>query len=466
MRTEHDALGPINVPDDRYYGAQTQRACDNFKVGSEKFPHQFIYAHVLLKKAAAHVNASIGLLDHNLKHAITQAADHVLDGDLYDHFPLVIWQSGSGTQFNMNVNEVLASRANELLTGQRGGKIPVHPNDHVNMSQSTNDTIPSSIHLAAVAAIHDNLLPAITRLQNSLTKKAQAFNQIIKIGRTHLQDAVPLTLGQEFSGYAAQLQLAQNAIENALHPLYQLAIGATAVGTGLNAPPDFGRLMAKHLAQLAGHPFRQAENLFAALAGHEPLITASAALKTLAAALNKIANDIRYLASGPRCGLGELKIPANEPGSSIMPGKINPTQCEMVTMVACQIYGNDTTIAIAASQGQFELNAYKPLLAYSLLQSIDLLATACDSFDKRCVAGIEPDKQRIDELLNRSLMLVTALAKHIGYDHAADIALKAHRQNTSLRQAALASGYVSPDDFDRFVKPETMVAHNTTDTQK
>ena len=457
MRTEHDALGAVEVPAERYYGAQTQRACENFLVGSERFPWALIRAQVLLKKAAAEVNGALGLLEGRLADAIVRAADEVLAGGYEGEFPLVVWQSGSGTQFNMNVNEVLAGRANELLTGRRGGKEPVHPNDHVNMSQSTNDTVPTSIHVAAVGAIEERLLPAVRGLREVLEVKAAAFAGIVKMGRTHLQDAVPLTLGQEFGGYAAQLAEAQAALERSLEGLRGLAIGGTAVGTGLNAPADFGGRMVERLGALTGRSFREASNRFAALAGHEGLVAASGALKALAAALMKVANDIRWLASGPRCGLGELVLPANEPGSSIMPGKINPTQCEMVTMVVCQVYGNDATIGMAASQGQFELNVYKPVLGYALLQSVDLLAGACESFGQRCVAGIEADVERIGELVNRSLMLVTVLAGRIGYDRAAAIALRAYQEKTTLREAAVGSGEVSEADFDRWVRPEAMV---------
>jgi fumarate hydratase class II len=456
-RIEKDALGPIEVPADRYYGAQTQRAVENFRIGNERVPAEFIHAHALVKKAAATVNEQAGGLAPRLADAIRRAADEVVDGRLDDHFPLVIWQSGSGTQTNMNVNEVIANRANELLGGELGTKAPVHPNDHVNMGQSTNDTIPTSLHVAAAQAIARHLLPSLARLTDALGARADAFRNVIKIGRTHLQDATPLTLGQEFSGYAAQLRGAHAAIDMARAELARLCIGGTAVGTGLNAPPSFDENMVQELSRLTGMDFAVAPNKFAEMAAHDAAVRVSGSLRSLAAALMKIANDIRWLASGPRSGLGEIMLPSNEPGSSIMPGKVNPTQCEMVTMVACQVYGNDAAIAMAGSQGNFELNVYKPLIAAALLQSIRLLSDACRSFADHCVSGIEADEDRIRELLNGSLMLVTALNQHIGYDRAAEIALKAWREKTTLRDAAIESGYVTADQFDAWVRPGDML---------
>ena len=456
MRQEKDALGTISVPDDAYYGGQTQRACENFRIGDERFPDEFIHAHALVKKAAAQVNRNLGLLEARLAQAIIESADEVIAGHLDDHFPLVIWQSGSGTQTNMNINEVIANRANEILGSPRGAKHPVHPNDHVNMSQSTNDTIPTSMHIAAVTAVNKRLLPQLKNLREAISAKAQSFNDIIKTGRTHLQDATPLTLGQEFSGYAAQLQQADESITAVLDHLYELPVGGTAVGTGLNTIAGFDKQMVEQIVELTGFPFIAARNKFACMAAHDAVVSASGALKSLAAALMKIANDVRWLASGPRCGLGELILPANEPGSSIMPGKINPTQCEMITMVACRVIGNDTAITLAGSQGNFELNVYKPLLIHALLQSINLLADAMESFNEKCVVGLEPNHKRIVEHLNNSLMLVTALNKHIGYDKSAEIALKAYHEDKTLKQAALELGYLSEQQFDDWTRPEDM----------
>ena len=456
MRQEKDALGTISVPDDAYYGAQTQRACENFRIGDERFPDEFIHAHALVKRAAAQVNHNLGLLEARLAQAIIEAADEVIAGRLNDHFPLVIWQSGSGTQTNMNINEVIANRANEILGSPRGAKHPVHPNDHVNMSQSTNDTIPTSMHIAAVTAVNKRLLPQLKNLREAISAKAQSFNDIIKTGRTHLQDATPLTLGQEFSGYAAQLQQADESITAVLDHLYELPVGGTAVGTGLNTIAGFDKQMVEQIVELTGFPFIAARNKFACMAAHDAVVSASGALKSLAAALMKIANDVRWLASGPRCGLGELILPANEPGSSIMPGKINPTQCEMITMVACRVIGNDTAITLAGSQGNFELNVYKPLLIHALLQSINLLADAMESFNEKCVVGLEPNHKRIAEHLNNSLMLVTALNRHIGYDKSAEIALKAYREDKTLKQVALELGYLSEQQFDNWTRPEDM----------
>ncbi|NOX89114.1 MAG: class II fumarate hydratase [Calditrichaeota bacterium] len=456
MRREKDALGEVSVPGDKYYGAQTQRASENFRIGRERFPAEFIRAHAIVKKAAARVNRKLGSLDKRIAESVEKAADEVIAGKLDDHFPLVIWQSGSGTQFNMNMNEVIANRAIEMLGGKIGSKSPVHPNDHVNMAQSTNDTIPTSMHISAVIALKEKLLPELDALQKALEKKAKEFKEIVKIGRTHLQDATPLTLGQEFSGYASQIEMAKEAIEKSLDHLYELPIGGTAVGTGLNTRKGFDRMMVEEIGKITGHPFRVSRNKFAGLAAHDAIVEASGALKTLSAALMKIANDIRWLGSGPRSGLGELILPANEPGSSIMPGKVNPTQCEMITMVVCQVYGNDAAIGMAGSQGNFELNVFKPLMAFDILQSINLLSDGCKSFRERAVEGIKPNKKKIEENLRNSLMLVTALNRHIGYDKAAEIALKAWRENKTLKEAALESGYLTEEQFDRWVKPGNM----------
>jgi fumarate hydratase class II len=457
MRKEKDALGEVLVPKDRYYGAQTQRACENFEISHHLFPRDMIRAHALVKKAAARVNKQMGNLEQRLADAIEQAADEVIAGDLDDHFPLVIWQSGSGTQFNMNVNEVIANRAIEMLGGVIGSKSPVHPNDHVNKAQSTNDTFPTSMHIAAVWSLKEKLFPALDQLIKALREKAEAFAAVIKIGRTHLQDATPLTLGQEFSGYAAQLKQARAAIESSLVHLSELAIGGTAVGTGLNTKPGFDEQMVKEISRLAGHEFKVSANKFAALAAHDAMVEASGQLNVLAGALMKIANDIRWLGSGPRSGLGEIILPANEPGSSIMPGKVNPTQSEMVTMVACRVMGNNVTISIAGSQGNFELNVFKPLMAAVFLESTELLTDACISFCDHCVKGIEPNRKNIDKNLHHSLMLVTALNKHIGYDKAAHIALKAWREDKTLKEAALELDYLTEAQFEEWVRPEDMV---------
>ncbi len=461
MRKEKDALGEVLVPEGKYYGAQTQRASENFRIGSEYFPEAFIRAHAIVKKAAARVNSRLGQLDRSLAETIEMAADEVIDGKLNDHFPLVIWQSGSGTQFNMNVNEVIANRAIEMLGGTMGTKSPVHPNDHVNMSQSTNDTIPVSMHIASVIALREKLIPEVTRLQASLSEKAEAFQEFVKIGRTHLQDATPLTLGQEFSGYAAQLEQAKETLENALGHLYEIPIGGTAVGTGLNTKAGYDTAMAEEIGSITGHPFTVMRNKFAGLAAHDAIVEASGALKMLAAALMKIANDIRWLGSGPRSGLGELNLPANEPGSSIMPGKVNPTQSEMVTQVACQVFGNDVTIGMAGSMGNFELNVFKPLMAYNVIQSITILADACASFREKCVVGIEANRKNIDAHLQNSLMLVTALNRHIGYDKAAEIALKAWREDKTLKEASLELGYLTEEQFDAWVRPQQMTGPDT-----
>ena len=456
-RTEHDSLGAVSVPAHRYWGAQTQRSLRNFPIGEQRFSAALIAALAQIKCAAAKVNHEFGLLDATMALVIQQAAEEVIAGKWAEHFPLSVWQTGSGTQTNMNVNEVLANRANELLGAPLGSQAPVHPNDHVNCSQSSNDVFPSAMHIAAARAMHGELIPAVESLRNSLSIKAAAFSDIIKIGRTHLQDATPLTLGQEFSGYVAQLDIALTALRAALPPLYALALGGTAVGTGLNAPHGFDVAAIEHIAKAAGLPFVPATNKFAALAGHEAMVIASGACKTLAVAALKIANDIRWLGSGPRCGLGELTLPVNEPGSSIMPGKVNPTQAEALSMVCVQVMGNDAAIGFAASQGNFELNVYRPVLIHNLLESIRLLGDACRSFSERCVDGLEANRERISELLERSLMLVTSLAPHIGYDKAAQIAKRAHLEGTSLREAALALGHVSAEDFDRWLRPEQML---------
>ena len=456
MRKEKDALGPVEVPDDKYYGAQTQRALENFKIGREYFPKEFIRAHAVVKKAAAIVNKKLGNIEAPVAEAIVQAADEVMAGKWDEHFPLVIWQSGSATQFNMNMNEVIANRAIEIMGGKIGTKSPVHPNDHVNNSQSTNDTIPTSMHIAAVLALKEKLHGPLVDLQNALEQKAEEFKDIVKIGRTHLQDATPLTLGQEFSGYAAQIEQAHEAIAPVFKHLSELAIGGTAVGTGLNTKKGYDQMMVEEISAITGHTFKVARNKFAALAAHDAIVELSGALKVLAAALMKIANDIRWLASGPRSGLGEITLPANEPGSSIMPGKVNPTQSEMVTMVACQVFGNDTTIAMAGSLGNFELNVFKPLMAYNILQSISILGDACRSFSDKAVKGIKANTGNIQNNLQNSLMLVTALNRHIGYDKAAEIALKAWREEKTLKRAALELGYVSEKQFEEWVKPEKM----------
>jgi fumarate hydratase class II len=455
-RTETDTFGPIEVEHERLWGAQTERSRRNFRIGDERMPLALIRAFGVVKRAAAEVNNSLGSLDARRAGAIARAAQEVVDGKLDDHFPLVVWQTGSGTQTNMNANEVIAARANELLGGKRGAKEPVHPNDHVNMSQSSNDCFPTAMHVAAAIEIAHRLTPALTHLQRSLHRKSKQFARIVKIGRTHTQDATPLTLGQEFSGYAAQVQNGIVRTRLGLKELYPLAQGGTAVGTGLNAKPQFAKRVAKRIARLTGLPFVSAPNKFEALAAHDAIVFAHGALTSVAAGLFKIANDIRLLGSGPRSGLGELILPENEPGSSIMPGKVNPTQAEALTMVCCQVFGNHTTITTAASQGHFELNVYKPVIIAAMLQSIRLLADAARSFADNCVVGIRADKARIRELTERSLMLVTALAPKIGYERAATIAKAAHAKGTTLREEALRLGYVSAADFDRLVRPEKM----------
>ena len=456
-RIETDTMGEVAVPAEAYWGAQTQRSRDNFKIGGETLPAPLIRAMALVKKAAAQTNAALGRLDEARKNLIVQAADEILAGKLADQFPLVVWQTGSGTQSNMNINEVLANRANELAGQPRGSYAPVHPNDHVNQAQSTNDSFPTAIHVAAAIEIKHFLMPNVQALRDTLQQKSAAFDHIIKIGRTHLQDATPLTLGQEFSGYVSQLDHGLQRLEAALQGLYELPLGGTAVGTGLNSHPDYAQKAAAALAELSGLPFVSAPNKFEALAARDAAVFASGALKTLAVSLNKIANDIRWLASGPRCGLGELRIPENEPGSSIMPGKVNPTQSEALTMVAAQVLGNDTTIGIAGASGNFELNVFMPVIAYNLLQSIRLLGDACDSFNRHCAAGIEPVPEKIDHFLHDSLMLATALNRHIGYENAAKIAKTAYRENKTLKQAAAELNLVSAEEFDAWVQPEEMV---------
>jgi fumarate hydratase class II len=455
-RTEADTFGPIEVASDRYWGAQTQRSIQNFPIGTERMPLPLIRALAIVKQAAAQTNQALGSLDAVKAEAIVRAAQEVIDGRFDDHFPLVVWQTGSGTQTNMNLNEVIANRANELLGGSRGQKSPVHPNDHVNMSQSSNDCFPSAMHIAAADEIARRLDPALAHLQDALQQKAKAFARIVKIGRTHTQDATPLTLGQEFSGYAAQVK--NGIIRNrlALKQLFPLAQGGTAVGTGINSKRDFAKMFAARVASITRLPFTSAPNKFEALASHGAYAFAHGALNALAGDLFKIANDIRFLGSGPRSGLGELILPENEPGSSIMPGKVNPTQCEALTMVCCQVFGNQTTISVAASQGHFELNVFKPVLALAMLQSIRLLADAARSFTDRCVAGIVADKQRIRESMEGSLMLVTALAPSLGYDNAAKIAKTAHANRSTLKEEAVRLGFVSAEEFDRIVRADKM----------
>jgi fumarate hydratase class II len=455
-RTETDTFGPIEVPADRYWGAQTERSRKNFRIGDEHMPLPIIRALAVVKRAAAEANRELGLLDARRAKAIIAAAQEIIDGKLDDQFPLVVWQTGSGTQTNMNVNEVIANRANEQLGGARGAKSPIHPNDHVNMSQSSNDSFPTAMHIAVAQEITTRLLPALTHLQAALDKKTKAFAHIVKIGRTHTQDATPLTLGQEFSGYAAQVKSGIARVRLGLKDLYALAQGGTAVGTGLNAKRAFAKLFAKKAAAMTGLPFTSAPNKFEALASHGALVFAHGALNALAADLFKIANDIRFLGSGPRSGFGELILPENEPGSSIMPGKVNPTQCEALTMVCCRVFGNETTIAIAASQGHFELNVFKPVIADAALQSVRLIADAAVSFTDHCIVDIRANEPRIRELMERSLMLVTALAPRIGYDKAAKIAKAALANGTTLREEAVNLGFISGKDFDRLVRPERM----------
>ena len=455
-RVETDSMGPIDVPADHYWGAQTQRSLHHFAIGSDRLPWPIIRSFGILKRATADVNRDLGLLPPEAHALIVRVAGEVSDGILVEEFPLRVWQTGSGTQSNMNVNEVIAGRANELATGSRGGKKPIHPNDHVNLSQSSNDTFPTALHMAAATEISERLMPSVRALREALEAKARAWAGIVKIGRTHLQDAVPLTLGQEFSGYVAQLDGDLARLEMVLPGLRELAIGGTAVGTGLNAHPEFAERVAARIAELTGQPFISAPNKFAALAGQEATVFASGALRTLATSLMKIANDIRWLGSGPRAGLGELRLPEIEPGSSIMPGKVNPTQSEMLTMVAVQVFGYDAAIGFAGSQGNFELNVFKPVIALDLLHAIELLTDGCRSFREHCIEGLEADESRIAEHVASSLMLVTALAPHIGYDRAAQIAKAAHHAGSTLREAALASGFVTGGEFDAWVRAEEM----------
>jgi len=455
-RTETDTMGAVEVPADRYWGAQTQRSLMNFPIGTERMPEPLIRALGLQKKAAATVNMALGVLDQRIGEAIVAAADEVIDGTLADQFPLVVWQTGSGTQTNMNANEVVANRAIERLGGTIGSKTPVHPNDHVNASQSSNDSIPTAMHIAAATELNSRLLPALRHLHAALDAKARAFADIVKVGRTHLQDATPLTLGQEVSGWVAQVERGIVRVQGTLPRLLELAQGGTAVGTGVNAPAGFAEAFAAEVARLTGMPFVAAENPFEALAAHDAIVEASGALNVLAASLTKIANDVRLLGSGPRSGLGELILPANEPGSSIMPGKVNPTQCEALTQVCARVIGNHVTITVAGASGHLELNVYKPVIIDALLQSVRLLVDACMSFTDRCVAGLDIDRNRIDDLMRRSLMMVTALAPHIGYDAAARIAKTAHAEGTTLKEAAIVLGLVSAEDFDAWVRPETM----------
>jgi fumarate hydratase class II len=459
-RTETDSIGAIEVDASRYWGAQTERSLHHFSIGdpsAERMPMELIRAQAILKKAAAMVNADDGRLDRAIADLIVAVADEIISGALDDHFPLYVWQTGSGTQTNMNVNEVISNRAIEMTGGVIGSKTPVHPNDHVNMSQSSNDTFPTAMHIAAAQMTVERLLPSVRELRDALARRAADFEGIVKIGRTHLQDAVPLTLGQEFGGYVAQLQADVTRIELSLPSLYELAIGGTAVGTGLNAPPGFAVACAARIAELTDLPFVSAPNKFAALAAHDAFVSASGALATLAASLMKIANDIRWLGSGPRSGIGELILPENEPGSSIMPGKVNPTQSEAMTMVACQVFGNDTVIKFAGSQGNFELNVFTPVMIRNFLQSARLLADVSRTFRVFCVEGLQPDLPRIEELVSNSLMLVTALAPMIGYDKAAEVAKKAHHEGLSLKEAALSLGYVTEAEYDEAVRPEKMV---------
>jgi fumarate hydratase, class II len=456
-RTETDSFGPIEVPADRYWGAQTQRSVENFRIGGERMPAAMIRAFGIQKKAAALVNLALGSLDERLGRAILAAADEVIDGRLHDHFPLVVWQTGSGTQTNMNLNEVIANRANEMLGAPLGAKKPVHPNDHVNLSQSSNDSMPTAMHIAAALETSRRLLPALRELKSALDRKSVEFADVVKIGRTHLQDATPLTLGQEFSGYAQQIANGIARLESALPRILELAQGGTAVGTGLNAASGFAERFAEEVAGITGLPFVTAPNKFEALAAHDALVELSGALNTIAVSAMKIANDIRLLASGPRCGIGELILPENEPGSSIMPGKVNPTQAEALTMVAVEVMGNHTAVTIAGSQGHLELNVFKPVIIFNVLRSIALMADAAESFTRNCVVGIEADRARIADLVERSLMLVTALTPRIGYDAAAKVARKAHAEGTSLREAAAALGLIDAEEFDALVRPETMV---------
>lgn len=457
-RIETDTMGEIKVPSEKYWGAQTQRSLENFKIGEEHFPSEFIKAYGLIKWVAADVNAKMGVLDKKIASLICNASQEIIDGKLDDEFPLVVWQTGSGTQTNMNFNEVIANRAIEIAGGEIGSKTPVHPNDHVNKSQSTNDTFPSAINIAAAMQINTHLLPQVGSLKKGLELKADEFSDIVKLGRTHLQDATPITLGQEFSGYASQIDHAIISIENALLHIYELSWGGTAVGTGLNSLEGYAEMVADLISNKTGLPFKSAPNKFESMGAHDSAIEMSGAIKTLAVALNKIANDLRWLGSGPRSGIGEIILPSNEPGSSIMPGKVNPTQAEALTMVASQVMGNDTTLTMACASGNFELNVYRPVIAFNLLQSIKLIADAACSFNEKCISGIKPNLERINANLRNSLMLVTALTPHIGYDKAAKVAKTAHENNSTLREAIISLGYMSGNDFDKKVNPEEMIS--------
>ncbi len=456
-RIETDSMGEIKVPTNKYYGAQTARSLMNFKIGGERFPREIIRALGILKKAAALTNKELGILPTEKADLIVKAADEVIEGKLDEHFPLVVWQTGSGTQTNMNANEVISNRAIELSGGQMGSKKPIHPNDDVNKAQSSNDTFPTAMHIAAVEEIHRRLIPMVTKLRDALAKKSEEFKSIIKIGRTHLMDATPLTLGQEFSGYVQQLTNGLERINSCIPHLYELALGGTAVGTGLNTHPDFSVKAAAKIAELTGKPFVSARNKFEALAAHDALVETSGVLKTLAASLMKIANDVRWLGSGPRSGIGELLLPENEPGSSIMPGKVNPTQSEAMTMVCAQVFGNDTTVTFAGASGNFELNVFKPVIIFNVLQSIKLLADACESFTDNCVVGIKANEINLKKNLENSLMLVTALNPHIGYDNAAKVAKKAHKENKTLKEAAIELNLLTAEKFDEVVRPEKMI---------
>ena len=457
-RTERDSLGPVEVPSDKYYGAQTQRSLNNFKIGTHHFPREFIRAYGVLKKSAATVNNNYGRLEDSIKDAIHKAVDEVIDGKLDDHFPLVVWQTGSGTQTNMNFNEVISNRAIEIVGGELGSKNPVHPNDHVNMSQSTNDTFPTAINVAAVESVTHNLIPSLEGLRESLDNKSKKFNDIIKVGRTHLQDATPLSLGQEFSGYVSAIDHGIDRLKKALDNCLELAAGGTAVGTGINTIEGFDDDIAEEIKNITGLNFRTAENKFEAMGGQDSIIELSGALKVIASSLFKIANDIRWLASGPRSGIGEINLPANEPGSSIMPGKVNPTQCEAMTMVCTQVIGNDVTITFAGASGNFELNVYRPVIAYNILESIKLLSEASKSFTTNAVNGIEPNVERINDNLYNSLMLVTALNPHIGYDKAAEVAKNSYKENISLKESVIELGYLTGEEFDKLVQPSQMIS--------
>ena len=463
VRIETDSMGEVEVPADRYYGAQTQRSLQNFRIGGDRFTREMIKALGTVKKAAALVNKDLGALDGELADLISRAADEVIEGTWDDHFPLVVWQTGSGTQSNMNVNEVISNRAIDMSGGKLGSKDPVHPNDHVNRGQSSNDVFPTAMHVAAVDAVSSQLIPALETLASTFEVKSAAFSDVIKIGRTHLQDATPLTLGQEMSGHVTQLREGIRRATAALGPLYALALGGTAVGTGLNAHPAFADKVAAQIAALTGHPFVTAPNKFEALSAHDALVEASGHLKTIAASLMKIANDVRWLASGPRCGIGELRIPENEPGSSIMPGKVNPTQCEAMTMVCTQVMGNDAAVGFAGASGNFQLNVFKPVIIHNVLHSTRLLADACLSFDENCAVGIEPNRERIQSLMEQSLMLVTALNPHIGYDNAAKVAKKAYQEDKTLKETAAELGLLTAEQFDEFVRPERMVGNTQSE---